>query len=228
MEVRPTKTRLSAQERRLSIIEAAVKLFADKGFRGTTTRELASAVGVSEPVLYEHFPSKRELFAAILESKSADGLERLRALAAESLATDDDHRFLIGVARMILDYHVRERDLVLLIVRATLEDPAVVAIEQKMHCSFMAIIEGYFQERISEGAFRAVCPQRLARTFTSQWMWVGMDMLKGCASVPDPFAEVEPMVDIFLRGIVNVAADTQANDAPNKTAVVQTQEIAHV
>jgi AcrR family transcriptional regulator len=202
MEVRPTRTRMSAQERRQSIIEAAVKLFADKGFRGTTTRELASVVGVSEPVLYEHFPSKRDLFAAILETKAGDGLQKMRRLAAESLAVDDDRRFLIGVGKMILDYHVNERDLVLLIVRATLEDSSTVSLEHQMHCNFMQIIEGYFEERIREGAFRPIETGRLAHAFTSQFMWLGLDMLKGCMAVKDPFAEIEPMVDLFLNGVL--------------------------
>ena len=56
-----SKPRLTSEERRASIVEAACKLFADKGFRGTTTRELAAAVGVSEPILYEHFKTTRDL-----------------------------------------------------------------------------------------------------------------------------------------------------------------------
>lgn len=57
--------KLSAEERRKTIIAAARRVFAEKGFHGTTTRDLASAAGVSEALLYRHFPTKEALFAAM-------------------------------------------------------------------------------------------------------------------------------------------------------------------
>lgn len=57
--------RLSADERRCSIVDAVKKVFADLGFDGTTTRALAKAAGVSEALLYKHFPSKESLFEAM-------------------------------------------------------------------------------------------------------------------------------------------------------------------
>src|SRR5271167_4159625 len=60
-----TSTKLSAEARREVIITAARRVFADKGFHGTTTRDLAMAAGVSEALLYKHFPNKEALFAAM-------------------------------------------------------------------------------------------------------------------------------------------------------------------
>ena len=60
--------RLSAEERRQAIADAVRGVFADKGFDGTTTRELAKAAGVSEALLYKHFPSKESLYAAMLDA----------------------------------------------------------------------------------------------------------------------------------------------------------------
>src|SRR5436190_2007155 len=59
------RERMSAQERRLAIVKAALPLFARKGFAQTTTRELARAAAVSEPLLYKHFPSKEALYLEI-------------------------------------------------------------------------------------------------------------------------------------------------------------------
>src|SRR5512145_2627570 len=59
-------SRLTADERRNAIVTAATKVFAENGFHGTTTRELAKAAGVSEALLYKHFPSKESLYAAML------------------------------------------------------------------------------------------------------------------------------------------------------------------
>src|SRR5580658_2585339 len=58
-----TPTKLSSEERRLAIIKAVRKVFADKGFDGTTTRDLAAAAGVSEALLFKHFPNKEAIFA---------------------------------------------------------------------------------------------------------------------------------------------------------------------
>ncbi len=64
--------RLPSGERRQAIVTAVKGAFADKGFDGTTTRELARAAGVSEALLYKHFPSKESLYVAMLEA-CADG-----------------------------------------------------------------------------------------------------------------------------------------------------------
>jgi AcrR family transcriptional regulator len=57
--------KLSSDDRRAAIIKAVRHVFADKGFDGTTTRELADAAGISEGLLFKHFPSKEALFTAM-------------------------------------------------------------------------------------------------------------------------------------------------------------------
>jgi AcrR family transcriptional regulator len=76
--------RLSSEERRAAIIKAVRRAFAEKGFHGTTTRELADAAGVSEALLFKHFPNKEALFTAMQQSccsaQHHGRIERLRAL----------------------------------------------------------------------------------------------------------------------------------------------------
>lgn len=60
--------RLHSEDRRQAIVEAVRTVFAEKGFDGTKTRELAKAAGVSEALIYKHFPSKESLYTAMLES----------------------------------------------------------------------------------------------------------------------------------------------------------------
>ena len=75
--------RLSAEERREAIVRAALPLFARKGFANATTRELAEAAGVSEALIYKHFPSKESLYAEIQNTGCQDkdhGLEKLAGL----------------------------------------------------------------------------------------------------------------------------------------------------
>jgi len=56
---------MTAEDRKLAIVKAASPLFARKGFAETTTKDLARAAGVSEPLLYKHFPSKEALYVEI-------------------------------------------------------------------------------------------------------------------------------------------------------------------
>jgi AcrR family transcriptional regulator len=70
---------MAAAERRLHLIETAIRLFTDGSYRGTTTAEIARAAGVSEPILYRHFASKRALYLAALEhvwAKAREAWER--------------------------------------------------------------------------------------------------------------------------------------------------------
>jgi AcrR family transcriptional regulator len=81
--------RLSAEERRQAIVKAALPLFARKGFASTTTRELAEAAGVSEALIYKHFPSKESLYAEIQNTGCRDkdhGLEKLAKLEPSTSA----------------------------------------------------------------------------------------------------------------------------------------------
>jgi AcrR family transcriptional regulator len=75
--------KLSGEERRAAIIQAVRRVFADKGFHGTTTRELARAAGVSEALLFKHFPDKEALFSAMkLSCCSGQALDRFHRLLA--------------------------------------------------------------------------------------------------------------------------------------------------
>lgn len=76
--------KLSSEERRSAIILAIRRVFAQKGFHGTTTRELAEASGVSEALLFKHFPNKEALFSAMMKACCSEEdlvrFERLKAL----------------------------------------------------------------------------------------------------------------------------------------------------
>jgi AcrR family transcriptional regulator len=62
-----TAVRMPAAERRQALINTAIRVFSEGSYRGTTTAEIARAAGISEPILYRHFASKRELYLAALD-----------------------------------------------------------------------------------------------------------------------------------------------------------------
>jgi AcrR family transcriptional regulator len=127
--------RLSSEERRQAIVDAVKGVFAEKGFDGTTTRELANAAGVSEALLYKHFPSKESLYAAMLDAcaKGATFAEFKRILALEpSVST------LVIMVHFIIARFVQGRTgdfdkttLDRLAVRSLLEDAQFVRLAHK-------------------------------------------------------------------------------------------------
>jgi AcrR family transcriptional regulator len=79
-----SSAKLSSDERREAIIRAVRRVFAERGFHGTTTKALAEAAGVSEALLFKHFPNKEALYLAMQVSctkeRDPERLERLKAL----------------------------------------------------------------------------------------------------------------------------------------------------
>jgi AcrR family transcriptional regulator len=67
LRARPPSNRLPAARRRRQLLDVAVDVFAERGFHGTSMDEVAEAAGVTKPVLYQHFDSKRELFLELLD-----------------------------------------------------------------------------------------------------------------------------------------------------------------
>jgi TetR/AcrR family transcriptional regulator len=86
MTAMTTSTRLPAAERREALVDAALRVFTEGTYRGTTTAEIAREAGVSEPILYRHFASKRDLYLACIE----EAWRRLRSQWDEVIATEPD------------------------------------------------------------------------------------------------------------------------------------------
>ncbi|RLE23541.1 MAG: hypothetical protein DRJ50_06005 [Actinobacteria bacterium] len=87
-------TRLTAQARREQILNVALEVFADAGFHGASMNELAEAVGVTKPVLYQHFDSKRDLYQALIDEVGSRLLASIAKASAE--ATDGKSQTALG------------------------------------------------------------------------------------------------------------------------------------
>jgi AcrR family transcriptional regulator len=85
---RPSR-RLSAEQRRVQLLEAAVVEFAENGYHGTRTADIAARAGVSQPYVYALFPDKRTLFLACHDSTTERIKEALEKASADS-AEDED------------------------------------------------------------------------------------------------------------------------------------------
>lgn len=87
--------RLAAAERRQAVLETALRSFAAGSYRSVTTAEIARAAGVSEPVLYRHFPSKRDLYLACFD----EAWRGLRETWETAVAATDDPSLWIWAMR---------------------------------------------------------------------------------------------------------------------------------
>jgi AcrR family transcriptional regulator len=66
-KARPTRKRLSAEDRRTAILDSALEVFSRRGYNGASIDEIAQAAGISKALIYEHFPSKKDLHVSLLE-----------------------------------------------------------------------------------------------------------------------------------------------------------------
>jgi TetR/AcrR family transcriptional regulator len=116
------RRRLSHEGRREQLVDIASRLFSLHGFKGTTTREVARAAGVTEPVIFQHFPHKDDLYAAILERKSGEActdtwVAQLRAAAKAG----DDRAVVRAIVEQILEYQRQNPEFLRLMLYSALE-----------------------------------------------------------------------------------------------------------
>jgi TetR/AcrR family transcriptional regulator len=158
-----TRIRMSGVERRQHFIDAALRLFSSSGFRGTSTRKIAEAAGVSEALLFRHFPSKADLYAAILQQKAREsGFARqfvtLRRLARRA----DDWALVQYLVRAILASYARDPDFERLMLYAALEGHELATTSRQLFGQpAFALLRDYVVQRQQAGVFRQGDPASL-------------------------------------------------------------------
>ncbi|MCC7153013.1 MAG: TetR/AcrR family transcriptional regulator [Bryobacterales bacterium] len=199
-----TRQRLSSAERRAAIVKAAIDLFSQRGFRGTTTRELAAAVGVTEPVLYQHFATKRDLHSAIVDQM----IERVPFQDIEVLEVlnqgQDDRKFFREVGRQVLLWHSQDTQYIKLLLFSALEGHELAELwEQRATKEFLSFIEAYIARRVKEGAFSVPSVTLAARAFVGMVGHFGMTTAVFRCPLPDIPLDVvlDSYVTMFLSGI---------------------------
>jgi AcrR family transcriptional regulator len=194
---------MSSDERKACIVQAACKLFSEKGFRGVTTRELAAAVGVTEPVLYEHFRTKSDLYSAIIEEKAHEGVQTVSEITDKFAKTGDDYAFFNSLADSILSWYMKDPAFVRLLLFSNLEGHELRDLFHERSYECFRAVSGYIEQRVSEGRMRDVDPVVAARAFFGMVAHYAMTaVLFGSSFIQRPPHEVvREMVGIFLTGL---------------------------
>jgi AcrR family transcriptional regulator len=160
-----SQVRVSASDRRLQIMEAAKELFARQGFEGTTTRQIAEAARVNEAIIFRHFPSKEDLYWAIIdrESELAGWQPALRQQLSSGAS---DREVFAGIAEDILVRRAKDSSLSRLLLFSALENQHRSQRFFQTHVvEYYEAIAKYISKRIEDGVFRSVNPLLAARGF---------------------------------------------------------------
>jgi TetR/AcrR family transcriptional regulator len=191
--------RMRGDERREQLIRVAINLFSHKGFSGTTTKEIAQAAGVTEALIFRHFPTKEALYDAILlwrveNSRMSDGWAKIRDLADRR----DDAGLFRTVALGMLDFHRENVDFLRLMFFAKLEGHNLGERFRERHLKEMdTFLREYVATRQREGAFRDVDPDTAVRAIFGMTFLYSLNVnLFNCrtSDLTD-----EQTVDTFIR-----------------------------
>lgn len=192
--------RLTHEDRHQQILDTAIDVFAKYGFRGTTTKQIAKAAGVSEATIFLHFPSKDALYQAILEEvlQSQQPLTQLLDAAADAPFAEVLERLAAAFSKK----HKKDSGLVRLALFSALEGHSLGRRMANQHLggtvkSLARVIEG----AQARGEVRAdLDPKEAARALDS--VLIHQVLLRQVLG-PDHASErdMQCHMDIYLRGV---------------------------
>jgi AcrR family transcriptional regulator len=140
--------RLTAEARRQAVLDTACRVFSRSSYRGATTAEIAREAGISEPILYRHFGSKRDLYLACLD----EAWRSFRALAEQAIADDPDRCLgAIADAYMVRGKKIRVIDLWIQGLNES-EDKVIASAVRKQ----IREVRDFFADLIRSGQARGV------------------------------------------------------------------------
>ena len=197
-----SKPRLKAGDRRSQIVAAALEVFAEHGFHGTPTRELARRAGVSEALVFRHFPTKEDLIRAIL---AYVGFEDRIQFMESHFVQMPPRQALQAIAEHLLT-NLRERpDLFRVIFFGIMETPHLAREFYQKFLSRLLALETRlfaraFAERKNHLPAAGVNPSTVARSFHGSLMFYNLaGAIVRVEPLPsDPRATAEAIVSIYL------------------------------
>ena len=206
-------SRMAGEERRLQILKVAVRLFSQKGFRGTTTKEIANEAGVSEAMVFRHFANKDELYNAILDHKACSGdTLNPEQIVAEAIAEKDDRAVFERLALAALDHHERDPEFQRLLLYSALEGHELSEMFfEKFVKRVYELLGNYVSQRQRDGAIRQIEPALIVRTFVGMIVHHSLnnnlwDPKRRLLNVSNQDA-ARFFTDILLKGISSVPTE---------------------
>jgi len=196
--------RLSSSDRKNQIREVATKLFAQHGFDGVTTRQIADAAGITEAMVFRHFASKDDLYWEVLSAKCAadDVKQRLE----EKLQRDAEPlEIFAAIARDVLNRNFNDPSKSRLLLFSALENHGLSQRFFKIYIrEWYELLASYIRRQIEEGKFRKVDPLLAARGFIGMCFhhYLVQELFGGSKYQSYDIEEVaQTMATLWLKGV---------------------------
>lgn len=192
----------SETETQARILKAAQRLFARRGYDGTTTRDLAQAAGVAEGTLFRHFENKK----AILVQVATQGWVELLTDLLTELSEMGSYKAIAQVMRRrMLRMHESADMLRVCFMEAQFHPDLREQIQSEVIVKMTDVAEAFFQTAMDRGIYRPMNPRTVAQVFLGMFMVAGFsrDTIMTEGSSPQALQEMaEGIADIFLNGVL--------------------------
>src|SRR5690242_2752800 len=155
-----TRPRMSGTDRRAQLLDSALEVFSRKGFEGTTTKEVATAAGVTEAIIFRHFPTKQALYTAVLDHHvESSELQNWLAEIKSWMDQNNDEEVLRSIARVILRSYRTDTRYERVLLFAALEGHELgLAHNRQIVAPIYELLRDYFARRQREGAVTELHP----------------------------------------------------------------------
>lgn len=197
--------RFSAEDRKHQILQVATDLFANRGYEGATTREIAKRAKVNEAIIFRHFPTKEDLYWAVIERKCEVNAGR-NIMVSTLEAGTDVRTTLVTLAEGMLRRREKDPALMKLLLFSALESHRL---SQRFFQTYIAdyyeILSEYIRGKIASGEFRKINPQIAARGYLGMLVYHSLVQHVFGANRFQSFdlREVaENLTDIWLKGML--------------------------
>ena len=197
--------RVAAQDRKQQILDVASSLFARKGFQGTTTREIAQRARVNEAIVFRHFPTKDDLYWAVIDDRCTRSRRREHLQESLDLHTSDYEAFR-AIAEQMLRRSAEDKARTRLLLFSGLENHRL---SHRFFRTYVAeyyrVLAGHIERRVKQGVFRKVDPLLAARGFIAMAFYHNMvQELFGGGMYQrfDASAVSTQLTDIWLQGVM--------------------------
>lgn len=142
--------------RRAQLLEIAKRRFAEDGFKGTTTKEIAEEAGITEAMIFRHFASKELLYEAVIEEVVAQSRRpEWRRSLLTAMETNDDRSFFRHLIEYVIEIHRSDPVFQRLLVQAMLaRHRSALRYVRKVLDPLFDLLVGYVARRQKEGSLR--------------------------------------------------------------------------
>ena len=197
---RENQKKKTVEQRRQDILEASLKIFAQKGYSGSTTAEIARAAGVAEGTIFRHFPTKKDILIAVLEPKILDGLIQLDKEHRDDTPTEFFRRFMRNRLELVKEHESLIR---LMFAEAQYHVEVRAALFKGILGQGISIIRPWFEKGVELGEFRALPFLPTMRSFMGMVMFYGLfgNVFLGLTSEVTTEEAADQMLDLFLHGL---------------------------